>query len=231
VPEAKNIASKIGVLPNVPAGHIEYGLLQRDETPHAARLFIESFPERAQSLFRTTAQAETFYTDYMELMRLTHDQTFFAARSSGRLAGYLLLTIPGQSVLRGIFGDAFVVRALGHILTGRYGFSPPMIAHILLGLVGRREESLGKGLHSVPHVDIVLVDHVYSRRGIATRLLALAREFCRGRFDRIWLAVKQENAPAISLYERTGFRTLRSNARMHAMIGDVAEASFSRPVR
>lgn len=223
-------AKKVEVLSNAPAEEIAYGLLQREEVPSAARLFVESFPARAHSLFGTPAQAEAFYTDYMDLMRLSYGQTFFAARAARQLAGCLLVTMPSRENLRSIFRDGFMFRAATHAASGRYGFSLRLLSRLLGAILGKRGESLGEVLHGVPHIDVVVVDQAYGGKGIATRLMEMAREACSSRFEKIWLAVDVENVAAIRFYEHVGFRIRHSNSSQHAMVWDFAEKPAARLV-
>jgi ribosomal protein S18 acetylase RimI-like enzyme len=221
-------ATKLEAECNPPVREIEYGLLQREEVPSAARFFVESFPGRAHAQFGTAAQAVAFYTDYMDLMRLAHGQTFFAARRARQLAGCLLLVMPGQAVFGRLFREGFMFRATGHLLSGRYGFSPRFFSRALGALRGQRGETLREGLQDVPHIDLAVVDRAIVGCGIGTRLFELAREACQGRSGKIWLAVDKENTAGIRLFERVGYRIWRSDSTQHAMVRDIEQNSAAR---
>src|SRR5262249_5541644 len=76
---------------------VQYDRLQPSDIAAAAQLYLESFPHRASRWFDKPAQAECFYADLFELMRLTYGPTCFAAHHEGRLVGYLILTTPQES--------------------------------------------------------------------------------------------------------------------------------------
>jgi ribosomal protein S18 acetylase RimI-like enzyme len=66
------------------------------------------------------------------------------------------------------------------------------------------------------HVHALLLEPEFRGRGIGGRVLAGLEEEFRGRVDEVELGVEPENAPAVRLYERSGFE--RSDERLGFLI-------------
>jgi ribosomal protein S18 acetylase RimI-like enzyme len=200
---------------------ITYGQIQKAELESAARIFVRSFPRRALRLFRVEAPAVAFYRDLFELMRLAHGKTFFAARKGGELVGYLILTVPEMSLLRAAWREGFPLRVAWRALSGRYGYSFSLVVAALKALCGGGSPPGERELLRAPHVYVVVVGRQDTGTGIGSALIDQARAACQGRYRRIWLYVEVENAQAVRLYERIGFRIVRSDAAQHAMVWDL----------
>ncbi|HET9532022.1 MAG TPA: GNAT family N-acetyltransferase [Blastocatellia bacterium] len=210
---------------------IEYRTVERKDLADAVRIYLESFPARVDRLFHNERHAAQFYLDLMGLMRLAHGRTFFAALHHDRLVGYLILTLPRQSLLAALFRERFILQVAAHALTGRYGFSLSMLGRVLRGLFSEGSSDVARRLSDSPHVYVVAVEKQFTGKGIGSALIEQARAACRGRFHRIWLNVERENTGAIQMYERTGFRIVESDALQHVMVWNLQAAEANaKPV-
>jgi ribosomal protein S18 acetylase RimI-like enzyme len=206
--------------PFIESGAIEYRAIEKKELPDAVRIYLESFPARVSHLFRNERHAEQFYIDLMELMRLAHGRTFFAALHQGRLAGYLILTLPGRSLLAALFRERFILRVAARALMGRYGYSLSVFSRVLRGFFQTGNSEAERELSATPHIYVVAVEKRSAGRGIGSALVEQAGAACQGQFHRIWLNVERENTGAIRMYERIGFRILESDPLKNVMVWD-----------
>jgi ribosomal protein S18 acetylase RimI-like enzyme len=200
---------------------VEYGLIQKRDTGAAARIYLQSFPGRAQVWFHKEECARAFYRDLMEFMRLTYGQTFFAAYSDGCLVGYLILTLPGTVLLGSLFKDAFIVRVVWRALRGCYGFSFSTLTRATKSLLAIPNTRAERRVFGTPHIYVVAVDRESTGKGIGSALIERARLSCGGKFSEMSLFVERENTGAIRLYERTGFRVVESSVTEHLMVREL----------
>jgi ribosomal protein S18 acetylase RimI-like enzyme len=199
-------------------GGIEYGLVEKKDVDLAARIYRASFPRRVESWFHGNGQGAQFHRDLMDLMRLAYGQTFFVARSNGRLIGYLVLTLPNTRIFSGLFREIFALRACAHALTGRYGFSFSVFGRALGALFAVPTSKLRSQLSDSPHIYVLAVDRGYTGRGVGSALIDQASSACRPQFGRMWLCVDVENHGAIRFYQRFGFRIVETNPSQHVMV-------------
>lgn len=197
---------------------IEYRIIKKNDLPDAVRIYLQSFPARVRRWFGKESQAAQFYLDLMELMRLAYGRTFFAARYQDRLVGYLILTLPRPSLFAALFREGFILHAAAHALMGRYGFSVSVLSKAFLGLFSSGNSEVESRLSDSPHIYVVAVEKEFTGKGIGSALVEQARAICQGQFHRIWLCVERENAGAVRLYERIGFRILESDTLQHVMV-------------
>lgn len=206
-----------------PPETVRLGVIEEAEVLEAASIYLHRFPQRVRTWFRRPDQALCFYADLFELMRLTHPGTFFAARLGERLAGYLILTRPEASLLRTVFGQWFLARAIWHAGTGRYGFSPSLVWKALQSTRHPEASLVSRIADGTPHVYVVAVRPECSGRGIGTALLEQARLACTGRYREISLCVERDNGNAIRLYQRLGFRIAGSDEAEHVMVREIGQ--------
>ena len=207
-------------MPHQAQEKIEYGLVEKKEVDAAVRIYLHSFPHRVHKWFHKEGHAIQFYRDMMELMRLAYGKTFFTARCNGQLIGYLILTMPNRSLFPALLREGFLLRVVAHALLGRYGFSFSVLSRILQAFFALQNSSLESEPSDCPHVCVVAVDKRFTGRGIGSALIEQARIACLEAFGRIWLYVEIENVGAIRLYERIGFRIVKSDPSQHLMIWD-----------
>src|SRR5713101_4492686 len=137
----------------------------RDENP------VEHVDELKYGFLRKEeAHAAAFYRDLMELMRICHGATCFAAREGNRLAGFLILTMPGGKTIGPAVSQGFLWRAAAHALTGKYGLAPRLFLRGGGALFGFGSGSPGKRFAALPHVYVVVVAAGFTGRGIGTAL-------------------------------------------------------------
>jgi ribosomal protein S18 acetylase RimI-like enzyme len=201
--------------------NIEYGLIGRDDIDCAARIYIDSFPDRVKQCFSQGLQAETFYQDLMELMRRLHHETFFAAHVNGELVGYLILTTPCRGMLRALLDGRLVGRVLLHTITGQYGFSRSLFQRILQSTFNTTSAPSKALTSPVPHIYTVVVDGRWTGRRVGSTLIHLAKNAVLESYSQISLHVDVNNNDAIRLYKRIGFRIVGDNGDQCLMIWDL----------
>lgn len=204
--------------------NIDYGLIGREDIVPAARIYIDSFPERVRQCFSQGRQAETFYQDLMELMRRVHNETFFAARVNGELVGYLILTRPCRGLVRALLDGRLVGRVLVHTLTGQYGFSKSLFQRFLQSTVKATLRRSNASSSLIPHIYTVVVDRRWTGRRVGFTLIHLAKNAVQGSYGQISLHVDVNNNDAIRLYKRIGFRIVCRNADQHLMIWNLPDS-------
>ena len=93
----------------------------------------------------------------------------------------------------------------------------PVIAAEIDGqLAGYALLSLRKGSRAV-RIYSIAVDARFARRGVASALLQACEKYARGRQkSELTLEVRYDNAPAIALYEKWGFRQFGEHADYYA---------------
>jgi ribosomal protein S18 acetylase RimI-like enzyme len=202
---------------------VSYGTAAADDMESAARLYLETFPGRLEDVCGSRRGAESFCVDLMDLMRLSFPDTFFTAHSGGGLAGYLVLTVPGRSIVAGMFRRGFVLRAAGRLMTGRYGSPLGIVRRAMSRARARPEDGEPADLHVYPHVYVVAVGSMARGRGIGARLLLNARQAVENEFPRLWLSVDIDNTGAVRFYERMGLRTVATGRRQQHMVWDFDE--------
>ena len=207
-------------VPHPEQGSIKYGLVEKMDMDAAARIYLKSFPRRVRKWFYKEHDAAHFYADLMELMRLAHGRTFFAARHNGQLIGYLILMLPNRSLFRALLREGFILRVVAHALSGCYGFSLSVLGRALKEFFFIRNARMGAEPSDSPHVYVVVVEKQYTRRGIGFALIEQARLTCRESFSQMWLYVETDNVGTIRLYERIGFRIVKSDPSQHLMAWD-----------
>ena len=158
----------------------------------------------------------------MELLWRVHGSTFYVAREEGALRGYLALTTPDRSLLRGMT-STFFVRAAAHSISGRYGFRA--LPKMLKELIGFGKSSRVEEILAAPCVYVVAVASHSTGKGIGSSLMKSAMTFCRGRFSAVWLNVEKENGAAIRLYERLGFRSIACDGDQVTMLCQLPAAA------
>ncbi len=196
---------------------ITYGAIEKGETELAARIYVQSFPWRVRRWFGRQGPAIAFYRDLFELMRLAHGKSFLAARKQGELVGFLILTLPDTNLFRAACREGFCLRLAWHAIAGQYGYSFSLLAVALKGLTQGSYQQRPELLRG-PHVYVVVVRQQDTGKGIGSALIEQARTVCHGRYGQIWLYVEGDNAEAIRLYERIGFRIVESDPTQHAMV-------------
>lgn len=203
---------------------ITYSVIGRADVESAARIYVQTFPHRVRKWFHDDDRAFAFYRDLFEWMRLVHGNTFFSARRQAELVGFLILTLPDVRHLQAAWREGFCLRAAWHALSGRYSYSISFLSAVLAELFGRSSSAPNQSLMKAPHVYVVAVEKKNIGRGIGSALIEQARMACAGRYSRMSLFVERENAKAVQLYERIGFRIVSSDAQQHAMIWDLRES-------
>lgn len=201
-------------------GRIEYGLIEKDEIDGVAQIYLQTFPHRVRKWFHSADDAQQFYRDLMELMRLAYGRTFFAARHNNRLIGYLILTLPNRSLFLALLREGFILRVAAHALTGCYGFSFYTFGRALKALFAMRNAEMEGEPPESPHVYVIAVEKQFRGRGIGSALLQRARFACRESYNQMWLYVEVDNVSAIRLYERIGFQIVNSDSSQHLMVWD-----------
>jgi ribosomal protein S18 acetylase RimI-like enzyme len=201
------------------AAEIEYGVLRREELASAAELYVRSFPARVGAMFQDLHQARRFFAAVLELHWLAQGETFFVARAQGNIGGLLILSWPSLGFRQGVFRRGFAFRFAGNALCGRFGSPLRWLPGAVRGIFGT-PAGANRDLRDSPHVSVVAVEPALAGRGIGTALLERARAAIEGRARRMWLLVEKDNKGAIRLYQRLGYRILRSDERMHTMVWD-----------
>ncbi len=197
---------------------VQFGTATAADTRPAARIYLDAFPGRLEEVCGSPQGAEALCVDLMDLMRRTYPETFFTAHGAGGLDGYLVLTVPGRSVLVGMLRGGFFLRASGKLLVGRYGSPIGIFRRVIARARARRKDEKPADLQDSPHVYVVAVSDSARGRGIGARLLRNARDAIADRFPRLWLSVDIDNPGAVRFYERMGLDTVATGDRQHHMV-------------
>jgi ribosomal protein S18 acetylase RimI-like enzyme len=198
---------------------VDYSLAKISDLETAARIFVQSFPRRVNKWFSKERQARQFYHDLLELMLMAHPRTFFVARQNDAVVGFLILTLPGTSLGRALLRNRFVLHLAARYAGGRYGLSLSLFTTALRSVVAA-PFSRKAGAHKDPHVYVVAVDKDHTGKGIGSALIEQAKVASRNKFPRLMLYVDVDNVGATRLYERTGFRIVKSDSFQHEMVCD-----------
>jgi GNAT superfamily N-acetyltransferase len=101
------------------------------------------------------------------------------------------------------------------------------VAGEVIGMAGVERHS-----ETVAELRRMIVARQYRRRGIARALLAVAEEFCRqAGYATVVLSTSELQAPAMRLYESSGYRrvrTARSEETTHKMVGGLTRHYYEK---
>ena len=105
-------------------------------------------------------------------------------------------------------------RSIGYFVRAQH--TPVIVAALDGKLAGYALLSLRKDSQAV-RVYSIAVDKRFARRGVGSALLQACEKYARGRQkSRLTLEVRYDNAPAIALYEKWGFRHIGEHEDYYA---------------
>jgi ribosomal protein S18 acetylase RimI-like enzyme len=200
---------------------LKYSPASPEDIPDAIALYVQAFSARLDNRFSSAQGARIYAADLIRLLWISNIETTFVARTENQsLLGYVILEEPRafrrylRRELRGHFAKMF-----GRLLTGRYKFAPVQSRGIWQRLRSRRKAD-ARQIQGAACVSVIAVSSRARGQGIAKQLLELALE--RTASERVWLAVEPENVPAVTLYQKLGFRLIGTPSEEQIMLLDLA---------
>lgn len=203
---------------------IEIGPLLESELNQAAQLYVDAFPQMVRQWYTDPQKGFWLYRDWLKLVWKSGAESFFAARTTQGLAGYLLLVEPGVNLRSALIGTGMWREIGARALSGQYGLPLRALGRAIKVLVGWPLSPLEAGMADSPLVEILVVRPEYAGKGIGSLLLSRAREFSSAQYARIWLHVRRDNPGAMAFYQRHGFRVIGSDRKRHLMQIDLVKA-------
>jgi ribosomal-protein-alanine N-acetyltransferase len=182
-----------------------------------AEIFMAAFPESINHYIGHPI-APLLLADIFAICLDSEPGAFFVAETGGRAAGYIFAPacferIPRTAVLHG-----HIFRIFLKWVMGRYnlGLRPVRIAiknWMQLLAESRRKESACNA-----RILSIAVDPEYQGLHIGSKLLLAGLNYLKSlKIKQVRLEVRPENAPAVHLYEKFGFKT---KGRTHDTQGD-----------
>lgn len=177
-----------------------------------AQVFTEAFPE---SLLHTWGRIPdlAFTAEAFRVCLDAEPAAFYVARVDGEVAGYAFTPANLARIWRAALARGHVGRWIWRVLTGTYriGWHP-------IGVIFRNKWSFFRSAldrrYNVPaRILSIAVRPAYQGRGIATGLMKRALDYLQGQgVPRVRLEVRPDNAPAVTVYTRLGFRAIDETA-------------------
>lgn len=179
---------------------IQYRKVERMDLPGIADVFIAAFPESVAH-YTGGRMKPLVVEDFFRICLDTEPESFFAAFSDGRAAGYIFAPMHLSRISSSAFRRGHLLRMFFHWVTGRYGFfmKPVIIA---------ARNWLGMLRDDGPHVDArilsIAVRPDFQGKGIGGKLLGMGLDHLKDK-GQVRLEVRPDNASAVHIYEKAGF--------------------------
>jgi len=179
----------------------------RGDLSGISRVFVESFSDSIVHLFGRVPRNRLVFRDVFRLCLAAEPRAFIVADSGGQVVGYIFCPSDMKRLYRAALRGGHLLRWLRHWLSGSYGFGLHPLRLLLLDKFSFIRESLKADHSADARVLSVGVDSEFRGRGVGGRLLEAGMAYLRGQgVTRVRLEVRPHNRPAVSMYERYGFR-------------------------
>lgn len=177
------------------------------DIPAIAALFTASFKESVLHHCGKLPKPQAMEDVFALVYEAEPDAALLAKTEDGRLAGYCFAPVRLSSLwIRAVFG--------GHIgkwawrwLTGQYGFGLHPVKVIILNKLAFLRSAAVPAQAANARILSIAVDETLRGQGIGLRLIEAAIVYFQQKGASIArLEVRPDNAAAIKIYEKTGFR-------------------------
>jgi ribosomal protein S18 acetylase RimI-like enzyme len=179
-------------------------LAQRCDVDALVDIYIACFPERVREVFGGP-QRRTMIRDYL-LFYLSWDpgNNWVAIGREG-VVGFIIAPCR-YSPLKAAVRHGQVWRWLWHLLSGQYGLPLHILRLFLVSGFAFSPNAVLQRMKGKPTIHLCAVRPRHQGRGVASGLVAhTMAAYRRNGVSGCWLAVQQDNIPAIALYKKFGF--------------------------
>lgn len=189
-----------------PSGPVRIVPARRRDLQGIARVFSLAFEDTLRSIFGRMPPRRVF-RDVFSLCYRAEPSGLLVARSGLGVAGYVFAPSDMGRLYRAATLGGHLWQWLRHWLRGDYGFGWSPLRVLLLDKYAFLRSSLETGPFPAARILSIAVDPAFRGRGLGSALLqaALASLAKRGA-RRVRLEVRPENAAAVRMYEKAGFR-------------------------
>jgi ribosomal protein S18 acetylase RimI-like enzyme len=164
-----------------------------DDAKQLARLWVATFPDKFGPILGE--KAEPVLCDWLRLSQ-RHLRTTTIAEFEGEFAGFIVLETPAAPAS----DDG---RWLWHALQLNNGIFGALRGLVLMSLIDTRHLTNCREVY----IEMLGVDPAWRSQGVGSCLIHHAENTARQQeVDQLTLAVASDNAPAIYLYEKMGFK-------------------------
>lgn len=196
---------------------LDVGPIRSDEMVAAVSIFLTAFRDNVRLVYGDQPKPDAML-DVWSFARETEPGGFLAARDASGIVGYALFTSSVRQLRRrALFRARPMVWALG-ALSGRYGVRWLQVARLFWNkvlFVGGSGRFRTKGDAQLLNI---AVDTRARGKGVAKALTRAGLSYLAVRaVEEVRLEVLKDNAPAIKVYEDTGFV---QKGRMRNIYGD-----------
>jgi ribosomal protein S18 acetylase RimI-like enzyme len=171
-----------------------------------AQVYMAAFPDSVARLFGRHSPTTRPIADMLQIATLSEPQCAFVAELDGRVVGYCLAPARVSRLQRVFLRHA--CRFLSRWLTGGYHLGLRPLRVLFLDKIRQLRMRRCDDFHTEAHILSVAVHPDFQARGIGLRLLQAGLEYLAGQHvPAVRLEVRPDNAAAIHLYGKLGFRT------------------------
>ena len=186
---------------------IEYRVASEGDLAGVARIYLKAFPDSVEHFFGKRPPSLQAVVDVFGLPLAAEPQCLTVAVEDVRIVGYCLAPAHASRIAR------VAMRRIGRLLLrwlmGRYdiGWAPlRLLVHDKLRMKKAHQEP---GHDIDAHILSIAVDPDCHSRGVGGELLRLGLEYLQEQgAEQVRLEVRPDNAAAVHLYEKSGFRTV-----------------------
>ena len=182
-----------------------------------AQIFMAAFPESINHYIGHPI-APCLLADVFAICLDSEPEAFFVAVADGRVAGYIFAPAHFGRVPRTALLHGHICRMFFRWITGRYGIGIKPVGIAIKNWWQLLVEALEKELSCDARILSIAIDPEYQGRHIGSGLLLTGLNYLKSlKVMQVRLEVRPENAPAVHLYEKSGFKT---RGRTHDTQGD-----------
>lgn len=173
-----------------------------EDTLGMAGVYLAAFPESLRYFFGEHPPRPQAVADLLVIPLLAEPGCGTVALGDGAIVGYCLAPAYTSRLSRVVW-RGHLWRMLGRWISGGYGLG----LRAVLRLGRNKLTAAGRDrFHEEAHILSIAVHPAYHRMGLGKELLRRGLEYLdRSGARRVRLEVRPDNAPALHLYERSGF--------------------------
>ncbi len=172
-----------------------------------ARIFLAAFPESVEHYVGRTIRPDAI-RDAFEICLEAEPDAFIVADLRDEVIGYIFAPAKLSGIYRYAFSHAASLRMIWRWISGRYGVGirPALLAARNQFYVWRDANRVDSNSGDA-RIFSIAVDPRYSGRGVGAGLVQAGLHYlAEQRVERVRLEVRSDNAVAIHIYRKYGFR-------------------------
>jgi ribosomal-protein-alanine N-acetyltransferase len=172
----------------------------------AAKIYCTAFAE-SNKLYFGDVHPILAVEDAFNLFLDSQINHFFVLVNEDRVEGYIIAPNSIRAVIRHAFLSGRIFKMTWKWLCGRYGFSISMAMITVIDTMHNLFTQDSKSMTCDSRILSIAVDPSAQGKGYGSQLLEIGlNALKRSGAKRVRLEVKQDNEPAIALYEKHGFK-------------------------